>query len=539
MTRERRLVLACIAAFVCAEIAFAPAAFRIDEPNIVAIARQAAAHPGDPYGFTINWLGTRDPAFKILANPPLVPYWLSVWGRLFGWGEIPLHLSILPFSVVALLAMASLARSFNTNVPLAVACLICSPAFFVGAQTVMPDVAMLSMLMLTVAAALRYAENGGRGLLIVAAVAAAVTPLLKYNGVIVIGLLGYLAVIHRHRRAGLVAVACAPIASLLAWAVISRAIYGQSHFGASASLQQIASGDMMTGALAAIGIGVIPLALAVTTRPALLGAAADRVVWVGVGLMSLAAGLFLLNYPISSALAFGISCAVAVRFLITTLVDGLSVWPEKAWGRGLLVLWVAGTIALQFHLIFTSVRYVLPLLPTAILLLLPRSPLTTRPRLASAVLVLNFALAISIGAGDALIANVPRHFVREVVVPLRARERGALFFAGHWGFQWYMQAAGGTAVEGGIPPRLAPGDVLVVAHTPFPQLDLPPTQKNLEVMHYPYGVVFPIHTVDCWANANFYGNGIGSCRRPASVTYLPWAFSTSPVEQFDVYSVKR
>jgi hypothetical protein len=538
---ERRAVLAVVILWVAAAIGFSGAAFRVDEPNILAIARQIVVNPADPYGFSINWLGHLEPAAKILANPPVVPYWLALWGAVFGWREVPLHLAMLPFGIVALCAMASLAKSWGVSPALTAALLLVSPGFFVGSQVVMPDVAMLSMLLLTMAAAMKWLDDGTRTALVTMIAGAALTPLMKYNGVIVVPLLALLAIAQRRRRAGFVIAALAPVAVLAGWAVLSKAIYGQSHFGASAQLQQISGGDMMTGTLAVIGLGVLPLPLALFRRAEAMRWSWDAGLSTAVALMSLLAALTLLGYPMISAVLFALACTIAVRFLLFSLVSGVGAIADRDWRTALLVTWIGATCALQTRLMFTSVRYLVPLLPAAILLLLPQSgvapKIAERSGTAFAALAASLVLAFLIALGDAQTADIARSYVRDVVRPAAARSHGRLLFAGHWGFQWYMERAGGVAVEAGERPVLRSGDLLAVAHTPFPQLDRAPLGDNVVASSMSYTIGVPVHTIDCWANASFYSNAIGRCRRPDSVAYLPWGISSEPVEKFDLYSV--
>jgi 4-amino-4-deoxy-L-arabinose transferase-like glycosyltransferase len=528
--------------WVAAAIGFAGTAFRVDEPNILAIARQIVVHPADPYGFSINWLGHLEPAAKILANPPLVPYWLALWGGAFEWQEVPLHLSMLPFGIVALCAMASLARRWGLSPGLAAALLLASPGFFVGSQVVMPDVAMLSMLLLTMAAALKWLDDGTNGALATMIAAAAVTPLLKYNGVIVVPLLVILAIAHARKREGFVVAALAPVAALAGWALLSKAMYGQSHFGASAQLQKINGfGDVMTGALAVIGLGVLPLPLALFPRAAAIRRSWDLGLSSAVAVISFLAALTVLAYPVISALLFALAYTIAVRFLFFSLVSGVGAIAARDWRTLFLVTWIAATCALQTRLMFTSVRYLLPLLPAAILLLMPRSRVAAkvgeRSRTAFATMAASLVLVFGVALGDAETANVARSVVRDVVRPAAARTHGRLLFAGHWGFQWYMEQLGGVAIEAGERPLLRGGDLLAVAHTPFPQIDSGPTGDDVVDLSTSYSIGIPIHTIDCWADASFYSNGIGRCRRPVSVAYLPWGISSEPVEELDLYSV--
>ena len=68
----------------------------VDDTAYLAYARQMAAHPLDPYGFTIHWYTVPEPAMDVLA-PPVVPYWLALGMRLFGEHILLLKLWLFPF----------------------------------------------------------------------------------------------------------------------------------------------------------------------------------------------------------------------------------------------------------------------------------------------------------------------------------------------------------------------------------------------------------------------------------------------------------
>ena len=61
--------------------------FNIDDPLFIWTARQIQAHPGNPYGFTVNWYGSVDPMWNVTANPPLAGYYLALAAGIFGWSE--------------------------------------------------------------------------------------------------------------------------------------------------------------------------------------------------------------------------------------------------------------------------------------------------------------------------------------------------------------------------------------------------------------------------------------------------------------------
>ena len=100
VTFRARNLVPLLAVFVALQLPFLTGAFRIDDTNILAIAKQIARAPFDPYGFDFNWTGTARPAFDILANPPLAPALIAGWAGIFGWSEVSLHILTLLFALL-------------------------------------------------------------------------------------------------------------------------------------------------------------------------------------------------------------------------------------------------------------------------------------------------------------------------------------------------------------------------------------------------------------------------------------------------------
>lgn len=442
-----------------------PTAFRIDEPNIIAIARQIARHPLDPYGFAINWNGVTGPAWSVLANPPLVPAWLAAWASIFGWSEVSLHIAVIPFSLIALLAVAMF-----TDVP---ALILLSPAFVLGSQVVMPDVAMLAAVTLAVAAAMRDT----RAMLAIACVAGFAAPLMKYNGVVAVVPLAVLAIQRRTLRH--VAIAAMPVVSLVIWSIIGWQLYGSPHLFA---LQKLQSGGLnpLPGIIAAFGLGVLPLCAWRFDVPSAI---------VGIG--SAAMGVYLLEYPIASAVLYGIACAAAAAFVIRIRSRD-----------AVLISWLVAPFLFQFGQAFTSVRYLIAMLPPAVLLARAGS---ARIRTAIAAV-----LVVTLSFADAETANLYRSF---------AASHRTDRYSGHWGLQHYAEARGEKPLESG--DRIT-SSTTIAMHA-FPQVVAPGRR-------FPMTIPIPLRTIDCAAAANFYGNAIANCSHYP--VYLPFGFSRQEVETF-------
>src|SRR6476619_4627801 len=66
-------------------------AFHIDDPLFLWMAQQISMHPGDPYGFVVNWYVSNQPMFSIMQNPPLNSYYMALIASFLNWSEPATH----------------------------------------------------------------------------------------------------------------------------------------------------------------------------------------------------------------------------------------------------------------------------------------------------------------------------------------------------------------------------------------------------------------------------------------------------------------
>lgn len=510
---KNRPLIATLAVFVLLQIPFLGGAFRVDDTNILAIAKQIAHAPLDPYGFTFNWTGTARPAFDILANPPLAPALIAMWAAVFGWSEISLHALTLLFALAAIAAFYSMRRDV-----VAAALLAASPAFFVSTQTVMPDMLMLALLLISVAAAMR-------GRLTLAFVAGFLTPIAKYNGVIAVVILATIAITARERRRGLAVVSISPLLGLAAWNLYSLWRYGAMHLlivseerrynltNTFADLavegKRIAAIDPFLSVIVLTGLAIVPIGWQLLMR--------RRIEWV-LAIATFAAALFVarasLDYSMPSAILFAIGVVAGVRALAFVLASR----------NPLAIVWLIAIVGFQAVTLAIAVRYLLPLLP-AVLLIVPQ----VRRSIAVAAIVISLAVTIPVAVAERAAANCYRDFVAHL--PKRQ-----FYFAGHWGFQYYASAAGGTLIDVKHPPAYRPGDVVVIGSHAFPSpgsLQFPNGARAARLFCTTW---FPLSTIACDAPAAYNVAEISGCRR--SEIFLPFGFSREPLEEFDVFVVK-
>jgi 4-amino-4-deoxy-L-arabinose transferase-like glycosyltransferase len=536
-SRDVRGIALLVALWLVLQIPFVSSAFRVDEPNIVRIAERAAVAPADPYGFYINWNGGPEEAFHILANPPLVPYWLAAWGATLGWTEAVLHIAMLPFSVLAIVALAVLANDLGVR-PLAPALLlVASPSFFLASQVVMPDIAMFALFVAAVACAVRYLATGSAWLVPLGFVAGALAPLAKYNGALVGPVLGLLWLAGRGRRTGLLVIAAGPAAGVGLWSFASLMMYGRSHISTIAEFESGGTVVILSAILGYFAFGVLPAVAATSASPPLLP---RHLLGAITLLMALLMGVSMyLVFPVGpwAAAGYGLSAGITFRLLLIVGALGVQGVRERDVIPLLLVLWFALVFWFQFGLLFSSVRYMLPLLAPMLLLLVRAGLLRTESPSFRAGLAFSLALTVAIGIGDARTANLYRDFVNDVVVPKKAAIAGRFLFDGHWGFQYYMEREGGTILDFFRQPRLRDGDVVFIARNPFPSYQqLTPTRAlaidDEEIRFTPR---WPVRTIDCSAFANFYGPGVRECKGPV----LPFGFSLQAKDEFAILTVRR
>jgi 4-amino-4-deoxy-L-arabinose transferase-like glycosyltransferase len=526
---ERRRAALVAAVFAAVQLPFLGGAFRVDDTNILAIAKQIARAPLDPYGFDFNWTGFARPAFDILANPPLVPYLLAAWASVFGWSEIAMHSLTVLSGVAAILAFASLARTLGRGDALFPALLAVSPAFFLASHVVMPDIEMLALMLGAVAAAMRYREAGSRRAAVIAFACGFLVVLAKYNGVVIIPVLVVIAALSPGRRRMLVAIAASPLIALAAWNLFTLWRYGAMHLVALAAERRLnihqtladlskrgmhfSAADTIVSMVVITGLGIVPVGWQFVARRR-----GDWAIALGAGVVAFATAFLRLEYPLSSALLLALGVGFGMRAFAAVFAERAVI----AW------VWIASVIAFQIVTVFISVRYVFPLLP-AILLLTPATRTIVRP-LAIWGIALSACLAVAIAIGDAEAASC----YRDVAARLHGRR---FWFAGHWGMQWYGTQAWGGMIDVKRPPLLHRGDTVVYAPRALASLGSPNLAAgvHIEALRVACNARWPVQTISCSAGANWYANEVAGC--PRYPLYLPFGISRDS-EQLELYVIR-
>ena len=187
---------------------------------------------------------------------------------------------------------------------------------------------------------------------------------------------------------------------------------------------------------------------------------------------------------------------------------------------------------------YTAVRYLVPVAPPIILLLLKHWNRNCRTTSFFVGCAVNFFFVLTLSIGDVAIGNGYRQVVQEEVLPSLKRSGGRFYFSGHWGFQYYAQLAGGQVIDKRQEPQYKDGDLIVIPTTAIPDIVAPTVSPGLlsvttVVNHTPK---WPVRTVDASTATNFHGSWTSGATTPSLV---PFGISTAPSDTFRLYRVSE
>lgn len=494
----------------------------IDDPAVIAYAKQIAQRPLDPYGFEIFWRDWPEPAFHHVV-PIGLPYWLAPAVGLFPNEPLLWKAWLLPVCFLFVLAIQRILERFAPELANpALFIIVLSPVFW-PSLNLMIDIPALALGLVGLNLVIAAVDRRSVALATLAGVVAGVAVETKFTALslvaagIVFGLL----------REQFVVAGTFTFGFLLSFGAIEGALaarYGQSffvwHVGHPSSFQmsrwEVGIGLIQT--LGGIGLAAIPWGLAAlgARRIWVIGAAAlglTALVLIGFGsdrklLWDLGLGsgeLPVIIQPIfllfgAAILALWSACGIRMAgsdasrncwflpaWLIIELVASGVLSPYVA-ARRVMGIWVAGMVlaASAFG----------------------RLPAGRRDRpLAWGLAALGTAVGLVFAAVDwteaRMIANAPAEAA--AMIASQNPQGKKVWFTGHWGVQFAADKAGMQPLVGGQ-SRVAAGDWIIS----FPDVDRQQVfaaEQGLELVAvgkqaaglwglrtipYFYGALFPI-----------------------------------------------
>src|ERR1039457_6086663 len=168
LLHAERHPLAVIGIFILLTLGpFLNKAVHIDDSLFVWTAEQILKHPGDFYGFDVNWYGTTDPMASVHCNPPTTSYFFAagIFQLAKLWCDRPLLATFIAMS---------------------------TPVFLVSATTLMCAVPMLAVWIWAVVFWERALKNGNAFYFLTAGLLAGLAVLTKYSALTLLPILGVL-----------------------------------------------------------------------------------------------------------------------------------------------------------------------------------------------------------------------------------------------------------------------------------------------------------------------------------------------------------
>ena len=521
---------------------FAGKAFNIDDPLFIWAAQQIIDHPNDFYGFLVNWYGHEMPMYDVMKNPPLTSYFIALVAFLFGLGEVPLHMSFLAFAVAATIGIYFLARELCPKPLLATLAGILNPAFVVSSNTVMCDIPMLAFWIWAVVFWIYGLKRDSLLLLVTSAVLICFSALNKYFGISLVPLLFAYSLAEKRSLGPWCWLLLAPLVVIGLYELATSKMYGRGLFSDAVAY---ASSVGSVKNIHFISQGVICLAFMGGGFISALFLAPYTWSWrvAAAGLIIAVIVFFLLcglpkigDFPLRELtggirwdLVIQISLFIVAGVMILA-VSALDLIENKNGTSILLFTWVLGTfIFAAFVNWTTNIRSILPVAPAVGILFMRRiynaethfifKDNTPLPFFLVACSFLTFLVTWA----DASLANTGRSAAYEIARNYGGREV-PLWFQGHWGFQYYMQEAGGRPLDFRW-PGLEKGALVVIPTNNTNLQRLPP---NISVI---VGVVE--RQPFSWASTM---NGLSGAGYYSSIWGpIPYAFGVCPLERYIIY----
>lgn len=486
----------------------------VDDTAYLLFARHLASAPADPYGFTLFWYTEPQPAMQILL-PPVLPYWLAAGMTLVGEHLFLLKLWLFPFALLLTLSVSALLKRFATGCERAgLVAFTLSPAVL-PLFNFMLDVPALALGAAAVAAFVRGVDGRRVGWVLAGGVLAGLAMQTKYTMLAVPAVVSLYAVSRWNtRRTAIVDAAVAvgmAAAVFVGWELYVTRTNGESHFlhhvrnqsGGGGLWATVAERTPFVKPLLALFGGLLGGVSLVASR------GAGWPGWVRVtAAVSVAGGLAAVcllpfaKLTLAGGNGSGTLNASLVLFLVVggsvvvtvAMAVGRSVW-RGGWSADTLFLlgWVAVEVVGMIGMTpFPAARRVVGVsLATAVLAMHAVSRLRPwagdPPRWTMAFAASLGLLVWAVDVWDARVEQWAAERAAEVVTPQPGE---AVWYTGHWGFQWYAERAG---MRPFLPDRTAlrQGDWLVLPIMPDlenfyrpwpPDRELPRPTMSLEVV---------------------------------------------------------
>jgi Dolichyl-phosphate-mannose-protein mannosyltransferase len=472
-TTQQLLILSVIT--VLSLLPFTNKAFYVDDPLFVWAGKHIQTEPMNPYNFKVNWSDTDTMMSDVTKNPPIACYYIAGAAAFIGWHETGLHIAFMLPALLVICGTFLLAKHFCKGSMAAALVTLLSPVFLVSATTVMCDVPMLAAWIFAIYFWIRGVDEDSHLYILASALLMAVCALTKYFGMALVPLLMIYAVMARRSAGWWLVYLIIPVAVLYWYQVTTKAAYGRGllmdavsfAYGARASnrwsLSKVITGFSFTGGCA---LGIIFFGFALLDRWKMLYAALGLLVLViAFWLMNTVGPPLRLPFQLPFQTIFQVALMTLAGLSIIVLA-GCDMWRHRNAASLLLLLWVLGTYVFATFVNWSvNGRSILPMMPAVAILVLRRTEALRSDARARSLnhllipIILSAAVAFLVTRADFVQAQSDRHAAAQLCSSNRGH---TVWFEGHWGFQYYMEAYGAKPFNKMMKAKEAVGDVLII-----------------------------------------------------------------------------
>jgi hypothetical protein len=517
---------------------FGGKAFTIDDTLFLQQATHLLADPLHPTAFTTVWSEAAVPQrmSQIMPSGP-VAAWVLVPSALAGGSEWLAHLAQLAMLLVALVATVAFALRLGMaprGATIAGLLLAATPAALAMAGTAMPDVPAMALGVAGLERLVAWKQHRRLHQGIAAAVLLGLAPLARSHVLLLLGM-GALLVAEDYlaraswrneRFTAWLPILSAPLLTAVVVLITRDPEHGGGDLARSAqTFSDLTHVAANTVAFATHLVLAVPLAVPWFVARSL---PIVRRWWVlAAATAGISVALFASPWTRWPVLV-GLVAVIGIATLFDVFADA---WDRRDSFQLTLGLWLLAPLPIVIYLHMPS-KYLLASAPAAALLVARSLERVSKIAqwTAMSTIVLGVALGVGILRADAAFAGLGRRAAADLIAPNVASGH-RVWFAGHWGFQWYAENAGGRILTL-TPPYPVAGDLIVTSRNSEPGFAI------LQMLAERYPTVSHLTRIEdreaggrimnARLGAGFFSNGWG---------YLPWAWGDDPLDTFDLWQI--
>jgi len=446
---------------------------------------------------------------------------------------------LIPAAALAL-GIYYLAKQFCSRPMLAALAAILTPAFLVSGTTVMCDTMMLAFWVWAVIFWLRGTKQNDGLSFLISAVLITICSLTKYFGMALLILLPVYTIMQKRKVGPWLLFLLIPAVVLAGYHWVTHIIYGRGLLldAASYAIDQRWIGSTELSLKGLIGIAYIggclitvlfyiPLVWSMRFTGAIILAS---VILVFLVILSARACDFPISPPVGNKWSFLIQLGFMIAGGLSLLALAVEDFRKCKNAESLLLgLWIWGTFIFAGFVNWTvNARTILPMAPAMGILLMRRIDQRSEKSQGGAIwrfiwpLVPAAVIGLLATYADYTWANTGRSAAKTIQEKL-ANRLDRLWFQGHWGFQYYMEAIGTEAYDYDKPqPRRS--DIIIAPSNNTNATMLPESMVQLAGT-FQYKPYRNLSTMSIYTGAGFYS---------AQGVQLPYVFGPARPEIYYV-----